>query len=111
LNYGMDKALMYTLWFSIIWTVLAAVGVFFGWRNPEFAHQPSFVQIFLSMMPLAGFLFIWHSLRKLRRFRNVRCEENAVKPVYIWTDLDGTERRSSKDPRPAWDEEDRNFAD
>jgi len=102
---------MYTLSFSIIWTVLAAVGVFFFSREPVFALQPMFFQIFIIMMPLAGFLFIWDSLRKLRRFRSVRCQEDAGKPVCIWTDFDGSERRSSKDPRPAWDEEDRNFAD
>jgi len=111
LNCGMDKALMNTLWFSIIWTVLAAVGVFFFRKEPDFAHQPLFFQIIMTLLPLAGFLFIWVSLRKLRRFRSVRCEEDAGKPVYIWTDLDGTERRSPKDPRPAWNEEDRNFAD
>jgi hypothetical protein len=102
---------MYTRSFSIIWTVLMTMGVFYFWREPDFARQPLFFQIIMTTLPLAGFLFMWDSLRKLRRFRSVRCEEDAGKPLYIWTEFDGSERRSSKDPRPAWDEEDRDCAD
>ncbi|MEL7202833.1 MAG: hypothetical protein AAFX07_05665 [Pseudomonadota bacterium] len=102
---------MYTLWFGIIWTVLAFTGLFFFRVEPEYAQQELLFRIVMTVMPFAGFIVIWDGLRKLCRFRSVRREETPGGPLYVWTELDGSEMRSSEDPRLEWDKEDRNFAD
>jgi hypothetical protein len=102
---------MHTLVFSIIWTVLAALGAWFITYEPDWQDQKTFVKIIFSAMPFVGLLFIWDSFRKLRRFRGVRCETIDEETVYIWTELNGSEKRSTVDPRIEWDKEDRNFAD
>lgn len=102
---------MYTLIFSIIWTVLTALGAWFITFEPEWQKQESFVKIIFNAMPFVGLLFIWGSLRKLRRFRSVRTKKIDNKTVYFWTELDGSESSSSIDPRIAWDEKDRDFSD
>lgn len=102
---------MYKLGFSITWTVLTALGVWFIHFEPDWQDQEAFVKIILTAMPLAGLPFIWDSLRKLRRFRSVRTEMADNKTVYFWIELDGSESSSTIDPRIAWDSEDRNFSD
>jgi len=102
---------MHTLVFSIIWTVLAAIGAWFITYQPDWQNQEAFVKILFTGMPFAGLLFIWDSLRKLRRSRSVRCETIGKETVYVWTELNGFEKRSNVDPRIEWDQEDRNFAD
>lgn len=102
---------MNTLWFGIIWTALAFTGLFFLRVEPEYAQQELLFRTIVALMPFAGFIVIWDGLRKLRRFRSIRREETPDGPVNVWTELDGSEMRSSKDPRPEWDKEDRNFAD
>jgi len=102
---------MNTLVFNIIWTVLAALGAWFIAYEPDWQSQEAFVKIIFTAMPFAGLLFIWDSLRKLRRFRSVRCETIDNETVYVWTELNGSEKRSTVDPRIEWDKEDRNFAD
>ena len=102
---------MYTLWFGIIWTALAFAGLVFFRVEPEYAQHEWLVRMAMTLMPFAGFIVIWDGLRKLRRIRSVRREETPDGPVYVWTELDGSEKRSSEDPRPEWDKEDRNFAD
>ena len=102
---------MYTLWFGIVWTALTFTGLFFFRVEPEYAQHELLVRIAMTLMPFAGFIVIWDGLRKLRRLRSVRREETPNGPVYVWTELNGSEMRSSKDPRQEWDKEDRDFAD
>lgn len=104
---------MYTLGFSIIWTILAALFVLFFEYDPgpEFQKHEQIGQVIFTAMPFMGLLFIWDSFRKLRRFRSVRCETIKGETVYVWTELNGSEKRSTVDPRIVWDKEDRNFAD
>ena len=102
---------MYTFCFAILWTVLAAVGVFYFRQDPEFAQQTFLFKVIITAMPFAGIPFIWNSLRKLYRFRSVRRVDVSGHTEYIWTDVDGSEKRSASDPRPAWDKEDRDFTD
>lgn len=102
---------MYTLVFSVVWTVLAAAGVIAFYFEHGFADQPLVFRIFFPIFPFAGIPFIWGSLRRLRRFKSVRHETSAGGAVYIWNELDGSERRSATDPRIKWDEEDRDFGD
>ena len=98
---------MYTLGFSLIWTVLTTIGVVYAYARGDFAGESTLFQVIFAMMPLAGVVFIWDSLRKLRRFRSVRQDGGE----FVWTELNGSEGRSTTDPRIAWDAEDRNFSD
>lgn len=104
---------MYTLVFSIIWTALAALFVlFFDFDlGPEYQTHEHIGKVIFFTMPFFGLLFIWDSLRKLRRFRSVRCKMIDGETVYVWTELNGSEKRSAVDPRIEWDKEDQNFAD
>jgi len=98
---------VYTLAFGIIWTTLTAVLVIAFSRQADFQAETTLFKVLMTLMPFAGLLVIWDGWRKLRRFRSVREEDG----TFIWTELDGTTRRSPEDPRPAWDAEDRNFSD
>lgn len=107
----MEQFEVYTFWFSAIWTALTSVGVIYLWQEPEFARQSPLFKVIMTAMPLGGVPFVWHSLRKLRRFRSVRQVKVSGHTEFVWTELDGSEKRSEIDPRPAWNDEDRNFAD
>jgi len=104
---------MYKLGFSIIWTVLTALFVLFFDLDPapEYQRYEQLGKVIYTAMPFVGLLFIWDSLRKLRRYRSVRSEKIDGETVYVWTELNGSEQRSTMDPRIAWDKDDRNFAD
>ncbi|MEL6104184.1 MAG: hypothetical protein AAFV87_16965 [Pseudomonadota bacterium] len=102
---------MYTLVFSVLWTALMAIGVFFISSEVEYQQQEQLFKVVFTLTPFAGLLFIWDSVRKLRRYRSVRFESLDNETVYIWTELNGTEKRSTVDPRVQWDIDDRNFAD
>ncbi|PWJ21886.1 hypothetical protein [Jannaschia seohaensis] len=45
--------------------------------------------------------------RRRRRRASLRQDGDA----YVWVELDGSERRSSRDPRPGWDREEQGDAD
>jgi hypothetical protein len=45
--------------------------------------------------------------RRHRRRASLRRDGDA----YVWVEFDGSERRSSRDPRPGWDREERGDAD
>lgn len=104
---------MHTLVFSMIWTALAAlVALFFDLDfGPEYQQYEHVGKIIFTAMPFVGLLFIWDSLRKLRRFRSVRSATIDGETVFVWTELNGSQKTSTTDPRIAWDKEDRNFAD
>lgn len=102
---------MYYLIFSITWTVLTALGVVAFHYEYDLASQSLAAKIIFPLMPFAGLLFIWDSHRKYRRFKNVHVEQSDKGKVFVWTDLDGSEKRDTVDPRIKWDEEDRNFSD
>ena len=98
---------MYTLGFSLIWTILTTIGVVYTYSSGDFAGYSTLFQLIMASMPLVGVFFIRHSLRKLRRFRSVRQDGGE----FVWTELNGREGRSTTDPRIAWDAEDRSFSD
>ena len=102
---------VYSLWLSIIWTALATVGLIYLWQDSEFAQQKLLFRTIMTVMPFAGLPFMWVSFRKLRRYRSAHCQEVSGKTEYVSTELDGSGKRSTTDPRPTWDKEDRNFAD
>lgn len=102
---------MYTLIFSIVWTVLAALFVAAFHYEHDLTSQHLAFQIIFPLMPFAGLLFIWDSYRKYCRFKSVHVEQSDKGEVFVWVDLDGSEKRDTIDPRIKWDEEDRNFSD
>ena len=102
---------MYKVAFGVVSGAILIMVVVLFWQGPGVA-DPALVSRFLMVIaPLVGVLFVWDSLRRRRRGRSLRCEDVAGRRVYVWTDLDGVERRSATDPRPEWDAEDRTFAD
>lgn len=98
---------VYTLGFGIIWTVLTAVLVIAFSRQDDFQAESTLFKVIMTLMPFAGLLVIWDGWRKLRRFSGVRQEGN----MFVWTELDGSVKRSTVDPRIQWDIDDRNFSD
>ena len=98
---------MYSLVFSILWTVACFALIIAFFREHGFDANPTWFNTLALLMPFAGLPFVWDSRRKLRRFRSVREKDG----VFVWTGLDGPEQRSTIDPRIAWDKDDRNFSD
>ncbi len=97
---------MYTLGFGIAWTVLAVVFVVAFSRQTDFQEQTAVFQVVMILMPLAGLLIVRNGWHRLRRLRSLREEDG----FFVWTDLDGAEKRSTINPRSAWDAEDRDFS-
>ena len=89
---------MYPLIFAVLWTVLSMTLIVAGFDQIQ-AWERSVALIF----PLAGCLFIHHAWRRLRRQRSLRIEVDRGVALYVWIDLDGTERRATTDPRDDWD--------
>lgn len=102
---------MHTLIFGIAWTFLAAVGVAALHFQVDFSQQSPVFKIIMTAMPFAGILLIRDGLRRVRRYRSVRREDSLSGPIYVWAEFDGSTKRDTQDPRPAWDADDRNFAD
>ena len=96
-----------TLAFSIIWTVAAIVGAIAIWHDADFGEQAPKVRLALTTLPLFGVWFVWWSWRRYRRYESVRVVETGSDKQFVWTELDGEEKRSATDPRITWDEEDR----
>lgn len=98
---------MKSLIFSIVWTLLAAVFVVAFHFQTDFQTESAVFKLVFRLMPLIGLIFIWDSWRKYRRFRSVRCEPSGNGEVFVWTELNGSQRRSETDPRPKWQDDDR----
>ncbi|MEL6323561.1 MAG: hypothetical protein AAFQ84_04960 [Pseudomonadota bacterium] len=96
-----------TLVFSIVWTVLAAIGTIAIWHDPKFGQEAPNVRRVLTALPIFGAGFVWWSWRRYRRYQSVRTQETELGTLYVWTDLDGTTKKSEIDPRIKWDEDDR----
>jgi FtsH-binding integral membrane protein len=100
-----------TLTFSFVWTLLFSAGVVYLWTQPQFESQSLWFKVIFSLCPLGGVFFIVDSWRKVRRYKSVRCERDGSQLWYVWTEINGEEKRSLQDPRQTWDAEDKNFAD
>jgi hypothetical protein len=91
-------AAMFALVFCILWTVVSTaliVGNFddlVGWDRP-----------IALMFPLAGLVATYGTWLAWRRRRSLRVEERDGVTWYVWIEIDGSERRSTKDPRDDWD--------
>ena len=62
-----------------------------------------FERAILFAFPVFGAFFTYVSWLHWRRYRSVRTEMVNGAVVYIWIELNGSETRSAKDPRPEWD--------
>jgi hypothetical protein len=89
----MGRFVFGTLWTALtLALLLATYDQMRGWERAVLALFPAF-----------GAFFMWGSWRDLRRRRSLRTNvENGI-TIYFWIELDGRERRSSRDPRPDWD--------
>jgi hypothetical protein len=55
------------------------------------------------LFPLAGLVATYGTWLAWRRRRSLRVEERDGTTWYVWIEIDGSERRSTKDPRDDWD--------
>ena len=91
-------AAMYALVFCILWTVVSTaliLGNFDGLAGWE--------RMVALLFPLAGLIATYSAWLALRRRRSLRVETRDGATWYVWIDLDGRERSSTRDPRDYWD--------
>ena len=84
---------MYTLGFSLIWTVLMTIGVAYICARGDFPGDSTLIQLIMALMPLVGVFFTWHSVRTLRRFRSVRKDGDE----FVWSEVNGCVGSSATD--------------
>ena len=89
---------MYPLIFAILWTGLSAVLILTTLDQ----LQPWERGVAL-LFPLFGLFAIQATWVRWRRRRSLRVEEEGGATVYLWVEIDGSPRRSTKDPREDWD--------
>ena len=85
--------------FALLWTAMALLLLFFGGIETLAPLERAIFMIF----PITGIALTWASWRQLRRRRSLRVETVGGVSVYVWIEMDGTERRATKDPRDDWD--------
>ena len=89
---------MFGLIFCILWTVggttliVTNFGDLVGWERGV-----------ALLFPVAGLIATYFAWRDLRRRRSLRTETRDGTTWYVWIELDGSERRSTRDPRNDWD--------
>ena len=96
-----------TLGFSIVWTVLAAIGTVGIWMDASWAEDALEGRVILTTFSIFGLFFIWWSWRRYKRYQSVREVETEAGKQFTWIDLNGEKRMSTIDPRIQWDEDDR----
>ncbi|WP_442641951.1 hypothetical protein [Roseicyclus sp.] len=57
------------------------------------------------LFPIFGLVAIHTAWVRWRRRRTLRIENDGETTWYVWIEIDGTPRRSTKDPREDWDAE------
>jgi len=88
--------------FAIVWTGIMIFIVAFGGLS---GTAPLERALFM-LLPIFGVALIWHSWKRLRRWRSLRTETVGGVSVYVWIETDGSECRSTRDPRPDWEDDD-----
>jgi uncharacterized protein (DUF58 family) len=91
---------MYPLIFAILWTGLSAVLIL----STLDQLQPWERGVAL-LFPLVGLFVVHATWLRWRRRRSLRVEEDDGATCYLWVEIDGSTRRSKKDPRDDWDSE------
>ena len=92
---------MYPLIFSILWTGVSTVLIFSNLE--ELAPWERGIAL---LFPLFGLFAIHATWVRWRRRRSLRVEEHGGSTWYVWIEIDGSPRRSRKDPRDDWDADD-----
>lgn len=91
---------MFALVFCILWTVVSTA-LIVGNIDDLAGLERTLVLLF----PLAGLYATYSAWRTLRRRRSLKIEHGDGATSYTWIELDGSARRSTKDPRDDWDSE------
>ena len=89
---------MFALIFCILWTVGSTALI-----TANFDDLVGWERMLALLFPVAGFIATYSAWLTLRRRRSLRVETHDGTICYVWTELDGRERRSGRDPRPDWD--------
>jgi hypothetical protein len=89
---------MFPLIFSILWTVASTVII-----ATNFEGLSPFERALAVLFPLFGLFAVRTSWLHWRRRSSLRIQENDGATWYVWIELDGSERRSTRDPRDDWD--------
>jgi hypothetical protein len=89
---------MFALIFSILWTVISTALLV-----SNLDALADWERALAVLFPLFGLFAIRASWLDLRRRRSLRVQEESGATWYVWLDLDGSERRSTRDPRDDWD--------
>jgi hypothetical protein len=84
--------------FSILWTVVVTVLIAGGIED-----LADWERALAALFPLFGLFAIRATWLDRRRWRSLRVEDRGGTAVYVWIEIDGSERRSTKDPRDDWD--------
>jgi hypothetical protein len=91
---------MFGLIFSVLWTILSSILIF-----TNFDDLVGWERLIALAFPLFGVFAIHASWRYWRRHRSLRIEEDGGTTWYAWIEIDGSARRSTRDPRKDWDED------
>ena len=91
--------------FSLFWLTAVIVLTLATWGGAIHTEEPSVKWVLLGFVAF-GVLVVYLSYRRHRRRKSLRIEEEDGTAVYVWVELDGSVRRSRKDPRDDWDGED-----
>lgn len=89
---------MFALVFCILWTVVSTALIL-----GNFDDLVGWERTVALLFPLAGFIATTSAWLALRRRQSLRTETRDGATWYVWIDLDGSERRSTRDPRDDWD--------
>ena len=91
---------MFELVFAVLWTVVSTALIVAG-----FDGLSQWERSVAMLFPVFGLFAIVLSWRRLRRRRSLRVETEGDSTWYVWIEIDGRERRSTRDPREDWDSE------
>ncbi|MFY9246954.1 MAG: hypothetical protein WAO88_14305, partial [Roseicyclus sp.] len=90
-----ELAAMFALVFCILWTIvstaliLGSLDGLSGWER-----------MVALLFPLGGLFATYSAWLAWRRCKSLRIETLDGATWYVWIELDGSKRRSTKDPRP-----------
>ena len=89
---------MFALVFCILWTVVSTALIL-----GNFDDLVGWERTVALLFPLAGLIATYGTWLAWRRRRSLRTETHDGTTWYVWIEIDGSLRRSKKDPRDDWD--------
>ena len=87
--------------FAVLWTTLSAALII-----PNLGDLAPWERAAALLFPLFGLMLVHITWRWWRRRRSLRVEEAGGTTWYVWIEVDGNPRRSTRDPREEWDSAD-----